>query len=436
MTHRLRCMACGAEYPAGEVRYECDRVMGEPPERCGGLLDVQHDLASLRGRISSRLFDERLGAWRGLDASGVWRYRELILPLNAEDVVSRPEGNTPLYRDRRLAEWVGVEDLEIKHEGENPTGSFKDRGMTVGISQARRLGAAAVACASTGNTSASLAAYGALAGMRVWVFVPEGKVALGKLAQAVAYGARTLQVRGDFDVTMEVVRQACDRCDIYLLNSVNPFRVEGQKSIIFEMLQQRDWQVPDWIVLPAGNLGNASAFGKALMELKEIGLIERIPRLACIQAEGANPFFLSYRDGFQKRHRVVAQTVATAIRIGNPVSYDRAVRALQWTQGVVAQVSDRDIMQAKAEVDSVGIGCEPASASSIAGIRFLAGAGVIGRDDTVVALLTGHLLKDPETTLSYYLGQLNGVAPGRPARPVVVDPDIDSITRVLEGASP
>jgi len=275
MNHRLRCMTCNASYPPGELRYVCD---------CGGLLDVEHDLAALRGRVSRELFDSRRGDWTLPYASGVWRYRELILPVDEAVIVSRPEGNTPLYRSQRLSRWTGIDDLALKHEGENPTGSFKDRGMTVGVTQARLLGVRAVACASTGNTSASMAAYAALAGLQALVFIPEGKIAYGKLAQALAYGAQTLQVRGDFDAAMRLVRQVCDDLGIYLLNSLNPFRIEGQKAIIFELLQQREWEVPDWIVFPAGNLGNTAAFGKALYELKEVGLISHLPRLAAVQA--------------------------------------------------------------------------------------------------------------------------------------------------------
>lgn len=433
MTYWLECMACGAEYPADEIRYECDREVGDPPERCGGLLDVRYDLDQLRAQVSTELFNSRVGAWHGVDASGVWRYRELVLPVSEDKIVTRPEGNTPLYHSDRLATWTGVRDLQLKHEGENPTGSFKDRGMTVGITQACLLGCDAVACASTGNTSASLAAYGALAGMKVWVFVPEGKIALGKLAQAMAYGARTLQIRGDFDVAMSLVREVCDTSGVYLLNSVNPFRIEGQKSIIFEMLQQRNWQSPDWIVLPAGNLGNTSAFGKALEELRLLGLIDKMPRLACIQAAGANPFYLSFSEGFRERHRVTAKTVATAIRIGNPVSYERAIRSLRWTDGVVAQVSDQEIMEAKAEIDASGLGCEPASASSLAGIRSLVSAGVIGRNESLVAVLTGHLLKDPEATIAYHLGELDGIESKSVAAPVVVDATLDAVRQVLEG---
>ena len=425
MAYKLKCIACGAEYSSQEIRYSCD---------CGGLLDVEHDLTSLR--VSRELFDRRL-AERGdllinpLTASGVWRYRELILPLDEGQIISRPEGNTNLYRSPRLSEWAGIDGLYLKHEGENPTGSFKDRGMTVGVTQARLLGCRAVACASTGNTSASMAAYAALAGLVAIVFIPEGGVALGKLAQALAYGARTLQVKGDFDVAMRLVREICDELGIYLLNSLNPFRIEGQKSIVFEMIQQLEWQAPNWIVLPAGNLGNLSAFGKALRELAELGLIERLPRLAAVQACGANPFYRSFVGGFQRREKVEAQTLATAIRIGDPVSYPRAVRALRWTGGLVAEVTDKEIMDAKAQVDAAGIGCEPASAAAVAGVRKLVREGKIKPEEQVVALLTGHHLKDPQATLDYHLGRLEGITPSYANRPRAIEPTLEAVREAL-----
>lgn len=426
MTFWLRCMSCGAEYSPREIRYTCD---------CGGLLDVEHDPASLRAQVSKELFDSRLGELAPPYASGVWRYRELILPVDEARIVprSRPEGNTNLYHSPRLSEWVGVENFYLKHEGENPTGSFKDRGMTVGVTQAKLLGCRAVACASTGNTSASLAAYGAMAGLAVIVFVPQGEIAFGKLAQALAYGARTLQVRGDFDDAMRLVRRACDELGIYLLNSLNPFRLEGQKSIVFEALQQLRWEVPDWVVLPAGNLGNTSAFGKALWELKELGLIERMPRLAAVQASGANPFYRSFVGGFERRERVEAYTLATAIRIGDPVSYPRAVRALRWTDGLVTEVSDEEIMDAKAQVDAAGIGCEPASAAAVAGTKRLVEEGIIERGDTVVAILTGHLLKDPRATVDYHLGRLEGIASAHANRPVAIEPTLEAVQKAVAG---
>jgi len=419
----LRCIACGAEYPPEGIRTSCD---------CGGLLDVQHDLSSLR--VSRELFDERLN--RGdpenpLYRSGVWRFRELVLPVEESKIVSRHEGNTPLYRSERLSRWAGVQELFLKHEGENPTGSFKDRGMTVGVTQARLLGCRAVACASTGNTAASMAAYAALAGLSAIVFIPQGKIALGKLAQALAYGAKTLEVKGDFDTAMQLVREICEKVGIYLLNSLNPFRIEGQKTIVFELIQQLDWEVPDWIVLPAGNLGNTSAFGKALKELADLGLIERLPRLAAVQASGANPFYRSFRAGFRRRERVRAQTIATAIRIGDPVSYPRAVRALKLTRGLVVEVTDQEIMDAKAQVDAAGIGCEPASAAAVAGTRKLVQEGTIKEGERVVAILTGNLLKDPQATIAYHLGELPGIEPTYANRPLAIEPTLEAVKGVL-----
>jgi threonine synthase len=320
--------------------------------------------------------------------------------------------------------------LWLKHEGHNPTGSFKDRGMTVGVTQARRIGARAVACASTGNTSASLAAYAAQAGLPALVLVPAGGVALGKLAQALAYGARTLLVRGDFDDCLRLVEEASARLGVYLLNSINPFRLEGQKTIVLELLQQLSWHPPDWIVLPAGNLGNTAAFGKALREAYAWGLISRMPRLAAIQAAGAAPFVRSFDEGFARRHTVKAQTVATAIRIGNPASYERAVRAIRETDGVVLAVEDADLLEAKAAVDRCGVGCEPASAASVAGLRALVRRGVIDPAEHVVAVLTGHLLKDPEILLRYHR-EAEPAPPGA-NRPREIEPRLQEVERVLE----
>jgi threonine synthase len=357
--------------------------------------------------------------------SGVWRFRELLLPGRGP-IVSHPEGNTALYRRDAVSAWVGVGDLALKHEGENPTGSFKDRGMTVAVSQALRAGATAVACASTGNTSASMAAYAAQAGLPALVFVPAGKIATGKLAQALAYGARTLLVRGDFDACLRLAREASRALGITLLNSVNPWRLEGQKTIMLELLQQRGWEPPDWVVVPAGNLGNTSAFGKALREARALGLIRRVPRLAAIQATGANPFYRSFRTGFRRRFVVEARTVATAIRIGDPASLFRAAQAIRETRGVVAQVSDREILEAKAVVDAAGIGCEPASAAAVAGTRQLRSRGVIRPGDGVVAVLTGHLLKDPQAAIEYHAG-----AAARANPPVAIQSSVAAVARVL-----
>jgi threonine synthase len=364
----------------------------------------------LRARFDVRRFS---------GGSGVWRFAELVLPGAAASSVTRREGNTPLTQSGAVSRWAGLEGLGLKEEGLNPTGSFKDRGMTVGVTQARRIGARAVACASTGNTAASMAAYAAVAGLPALVVVPAGQVAQGKLAQSLAYGARTLAVRGDFDACLRLVREAADRLGIYVLNSINPFRIEGQKTIVLETLQQLGWDPPDWIVVPAGNLGNTAAFGKALREARELGLISRTPRLAAVQAAGAAPFARSFRDGFARRYTVKAETIATAIRIGDPASHDRAVTAIRETDGVVTDVTDAEILEAKGVIDRAGIGCEPASAASVAGARKLVGAGVIAPGDSVVAILTGHLLKDPEILLR-----------GRP--PLEIEPSLAALEEALK----
>src|SRR6266480_313749 len=408
----LRCVECSTSYPGIEAgwapRYRC---------QCGGVLEVEIRLSAGASHLR-QLFDQRAATpptWplntdtMLPDHSGVWRYRELILPVPAQFIISRPEGNTNLYPagiencgagrigHRQIGHYAGLERLFLKHEGENPTGSFKDRGMAVGVTMASLLGAQAVACASTGNTSASLASYAAQAGMRAIVFLPAGNVSAGKLAQSLAYGATTIQVDGDFDAAMQLVERVCDELGIYLLNSLNPYRIEGQKSIGFELLQQLDWQAPDWLVLPAGNLGNTSAIGKAFRQAHRLGLIAHVPRIASIQASGANPFFQSYMSGFSHRQRVQAQTVATAIKIGDPVSYSRARQVIEETNGVVEEVTDEEILAAKTVIDRSGIGCEPASAATLAGIRKLVGQGIIKREERVVGILTGDLLKDSHT---------------------------------------
>jgi threonine synthase len=374
-------------------------------------------------------FTERRGGAPGATASGVWRFREIVLP-SADAVVSHPEGNTPLLHRVALDRWVGLEHLLLKHEGHNPTGSFKDRGMTVGVTQALRVGARAVACASTGNTSASLAAYAAQAGLPALVLVPSDGVAIGKLAQTLAYGAKTLLVRGDFDQCLRLVEEASTQLGVYLLNSINPFRIEGQKTIVLEILQQLAWESPDWIVVPAGNLGNTAAFGKALREARQWGLISRLPRLVAVQAAGAAPFARSFAEGFAQKHRVKAETVATAIKIGDPASYDRAVQAITETNGVVLAVDDAELLEAKAAIDASGVGCEPASAVSLAGLRQLVRSGVVKPADNVVAILTGHILKDPGLLLRYH--QEMDPAPAGANRPVEIEVSLSALERVLK----
>lgn len=388
-----RCAACGRELDERDAAAACPS--------CGGLLDAIHAWPTVStdrattGRALKAAFASTPLLAKGATGSGVWRYRDLIMPAAGDAIVSHPEGNTPLVARDTLSRWSGCEGLLLKHEGHNPTGSFKDRGMTVGVTQAVRIGASAVACASTGNTSASLAAYAAHAGIPGLVFVPAGKVAIGKLTQTLAYGARTLEVDGDFDRCLRLAQDAARELGIYLLNSINPWRVEGQKTIVFELLQQLEWDAPDFIVLPAGNLGNTAAFGKAIREAHALGLIDRLPQIVSVQASGASPFAQGFRDGFRTRPRVTAETVATAIRIGDPASWDRAVRAITTTNGHVIACSDEEIVDAKIAIDAAGIGCEAASAASVAGVKQLRQQGIINADHRVVAVLTGHVLKDP-----------------------------------------
>lgn len=415
------CEACAHRLPDDAADPQCPQ--------CGGLLSIEHPApaessAALRSRFDGRCCMQSPGAMQ----SGVWRFAEVVHP-SAERLVSYPEGNTPLLARPAVQRFAGCNSLLLKHEGMNPTGSFKDRGMTVGVTQALRLGARAVACASTGNTSASLASYAALAGIPALVFVPAGQIALGKLTQTLAYGARTLLVRGDFDACLTLVRESSAKLGIYLLNSINPWRVEGQKSIVFELLQQLRWDPPDWIALPAGNLGNTAAFGKALREAHAWGLIARIPRLLAVQASGAAPFEASYRTDFAERLRVKADTVATAIKIGDPASYDRAVRAMRETDGVVTEVSDAEILEAKAAIDAAGVGCEPASAASVAGVRKLVRAGTILPDARVVSILTGHVLKDPGILQWYH--QEASPPPAGANRPVEIEASVSDVERVL-----
>ena len=415
----LSCAECGAAYPGLEERHRC---------ACGAPLDVAHPGPP---RLSTATADERLRSRRPEDRSGVWRFREWVLPLDPEELVTRQEGHTNLYDAPRLAAWAGVERLQLKHEGENPTGSFKDRGMTVAVSMAAKLGKRSVACASTGNTSASMASYAATAGLRAYVFIPDGKVAFGKLSQAMAYGATTLQIAGDFDQAMTLVEQLAREEGVYLVNSVNPFRIEGQKAIGFELLQDLEWRVPDWIVLPGGNLGNNWAIAKGLAELYDWGLIERLPRIAVIQAAGANPLYTAFT---QRRALVpvAAETLATAIRIGNPVSWQRSLRGLARVDGVVEQVTDQEIMDAKAEAAAAGVGAEPASCATVAGLKKLVAAGVIEPRAHTCGVLTGHVLKDPGAVVDYHLGQLAGITATRAHPPIRVEGTLEAVRRALE----
>jgi len=495
----LRCFnrACNAVFSIADVLYNCPT--------CGGLIEVAYTDWPSQSESLKRTFRERRMSNEPLNSSGVWRFRELFPFLdNYSHVTTLREGNTPILDfpgSSGVAEYAGLDSIAFKHQGFNPTGSFKDNGMTCGVAQARALRMRRVACVSTGNTSASMAAYAAAAGLEALIFLPHGNISFGKLAQALEYGARTFQVEANFDQILALVRVLAARLGIYLLNSMNPFRIEGQKTIVFEMLDQRDWNPPDWIVLPGGNLGNTSAFGKALREAREIGLISKMPRLAVIQAEGAAPFYdlftselwagssdqpdpratpelwagssdqrdpratpssrsnvwggspdpratPSSRSSEVKFHPVKnPETLATAIRIGDPVSWPKALYEVRSSNGVVEKVSEQEIADAKAQIGRCGIGCEPASAATLAGIRKLTASGVIHPAADVVAVLTGNLLKDPDYIYRYHTGKLSnptrqggdsdGAAGGAPIesrygnQPLVVPNDPDRIADLL-----
>ena len=341
-----------------------------------------------------------------LEQSGVWRYRELLPFLDSyHHVVTLREGNTPLLKSTKAAEYGGLANITFKHQGFNPTGSFKDNGMTAGVAQARRLGMKRVACVSTGNTSASMAAYASAGGLDPLIFIPNGNISYGKLAQALEYGAKTFQVDANFDQILALVRVLTERLGIYLLNSINPFRIEGQKSIVIEMMDQRDWKAPDWIVLPGGNLGNVSAFGKGLRELHQLGFIDKMPRLAVIQAAGyarRSTSTCGRTVRTPSRPQGHPETLATAIKIGDPVSWPKAQLEIETSNGVVESVTEQEIADAKAVIGHSGIGCEPASAATLAGIRKLK----LDRNADVVAVLTGNVLKDPDYIYRYHTGEL------------------------------
>ncbi|MBD3320263.1 MAG: threonine synthase [Chitinivibrionales bacterium] len=389
------------QYAIDQIRYKDDD---------GSLLEVVNPLPEYTAEQVSglrELFSLRYLSLNPLDRSGVWRYREFLPSFKPFDnVVTLWEGNTPIYPLPVCAQYAGMDALLAKHQGNNPTGSFKDNGMTTAVTMARKLGARMVACASTGNTSASMAAYAARARMKSIVFIPEGQIAYGKLSQALDYGALTIQINGDFDAAMNVVQDVCEKGNIYLLNSINPFRIEGQKTIMIEMLHQLGWSVPDWIIVPGGNLGNSSSFGKAFYELKSCGFIDKVPRLAIIQARGAGPLYKSYIASDRTLKPVHAQTRATAIKIGNPVSFSKAWYAVDYCDGIVEDVSEEDIAIAKSRIGADGIGSEPASATTVAGCKKLVEKGVIQKSDQVMCILTGHLLKDPDYSVEFHKDEL------------------------------
>ena len=454
-----RCLEpdCGSTYGVDEVRTSC----GE----CGGLLDVAYDWDRLPVPRSLREFEQKWARRNEpLCRSGVWRFHELLPFAPPEKVVTIGEGQTMLQPSDGVAEYVGVNSgrLFLQYEGLNPSGSFKDNGMTAAFTHAHTIGAKRAACASTGNTSASLALYcGVSRLMQAVIFIGSGKISYGKLSQALDYGALTLQIAGDFDDAMHRVRQVSEQLGIYLVNSVNPFRLEGQKTIMYRVLESLEWQPPDWIVVPGGNLGNSSAFGKAFMELHALGLIDRVPRLAVINASGANTLHELYEvrgnrwNGGKVNHQAAtdyfdeleregrrASTIASAIEINLPVNYQKCLRALDVCNGVVREVSDEQILNAKARVGENGLGCEPASAASVAGAKLLRAEGVIAPSERVVCILTGHQLKDPTATVAYHTTdqeEFNRVLGSRGVkraefanRAVAVPNDLDEIVRAIQ----
>jgi len=377
---RLVCVNCGAVYQADEILYNC--------QKCGHLLEVRYNLDEVA--VSKK-------AWQKRPLS-VWRYREL-LPVHIEPVTLQ-EGGTPLYHLRRLGNEMGVKELYAKHEGMNPSGSFKDRGMTVGVSMALQLNMKSVACASTGNTSASLAVYAAKAGIPAVVLLPAGKVAVGKVAQALMHGARVISIRGNFDRALEMVHELCLSHGLYLLNSINPYRLEGQKTIGFEAVDQLGG-MPDRFVLPVGNAGNISAVYKGLAELRDLGFVDSLPMMTGIQAVGSSPVVRAIRENLPEViPELHPETVATAIRIGAPVNAEKALTAIRKTGGLAESVTDDEILRMQRELArKEGVGVEPASAASVAGVRKLVESGVIDRSERIVCVVTGHLLKDPDTVI-------------------------------------
>jgi len=380
--YEVECIQCGARYSKADVIYTCSK--------CGGLLDIKYDYS----KVDATKIVKGTG-------EGVWKYRELLPFADDIEPVTIQEGNTPLYRCDRLAKAMGISDLWVKHEGLNPSGSFKDRGMTIGVTKAVELAVKGVACASTGNTSASLAIFAAKAGFPCYVLLPKGKVALGKIAQAMMHGAQVFSLKGNFDDALRVVRMLCDEESLYLLNSVNPYRLEGQKTIAFEVAEKLGWNVPDRLILPVGNAGNISAIFKGFQELKTLGITDVMPRMTGIQAVGAKPIVNAINAGEAEiTPEEKPETIASAIRIGNPVNAAKALNAIRSTGGLAESVTDEEITEAQLDLARMeGIGVEPASAASIAGLKKLVEQGAIERDERIVCITTGHLLKDPERAI-------------------------------------
>jgi threonine synthase len=410
-THHVRCTGCGSRIAGTELPSDfrcanCQSLFEVVYPWSEGTLQEKKDLPN--AHALRWLWQERRTSTQAVDQSGVWRFRDLLpIVADLEKVTTLREGNTPLYDLPRCAASLGLHWVLAKHQGMNPTGSFKDTGMTAALSVAVERGFEWVACASTGNTSAAMAAYAARAGLRSIVFIPEGKIAWGKLSQSMDYGALTVQLKTDFDGCVKLVNELVRNQPIYLLNSVNPYRLEGQKTPAFELLEQMDWQVPEHVIVPGGNLANSSALAKGFAEAKLLGLIPRLPRISIMQAEGANPLYRAMQETCGKELEAVkAETRASAIRIGNPASWKKAVAALEATGGWCEQVSEAEIALAKAQIGAEGIGCEPASAVTLAGLKKLVADGRVAKEDRCVLLLTGHTLKDSDYTIQFNRNEL------------------------------
>jgi threonine synthase len=427
----FECFAgCGVRYRLDQIVYRC--------ESCGGLLEVRHDIDAIKQQPAAewkRIFESRLGR-----TSGVWSKKEVVLPeLDEKNIVSLGEGNSPLIKSERFAKSLGIDEIYIKQCGTSHTGSFKDLGMTVLVSAVNQIRSRirAVACASTGDTSAALSAYCAAAGIPSIVFLPKDKVSIAQLIQPVANNAITISIDTDFDGCMKIVQEVTKDTSIYLANSMNSLRVEGQKTISFEIVQQLNWQVPDYVVVPGGNLGNVSAIGSGFLLMRDMGLIDRLPRLVCAQAERANPLYRSYREGFAKLDSVTAgSTYATAIRIGNPVSFGKAVKALRATNGIVEQATEPELVRASAEVDRYGFFNDPQTGVALAATMKLVKTGAIPPASRVVVISTAHGLKFAEFKTKFHQGQLPEVDSSLQNNPIEVAADANAVRAVIDGRIP
>ena len=425
---------CGRRYSIYDVVYRC--------EDCGGLLNVEHDLEALKDHTPEewkQVFDRRARTNEFPYGSGVWGKKEWVCPqVDDANIISMFEGHTNCYWAERLGAEIGVPDLWIKLCGNSHTGSFKDLGMTVLTSVVKQMitdgmPIRAVACASTGDTSAALAAYAAAAGMLAVILLPKGKVSTAQLVQPIANDALVLSLDTDFDGCMRIVRQLTQDKTIYLANSMNSLRMEGQKTVGMEIVQQFDWEVPDWIVIPVGNLGNISAIGLGLDMMKKLGLIDRLPRLAAVQAARANPLYLSYQNDYQEYQPVAAEkTLASAIQIGNPVSYERAVKVLKKFDGVVEQATEDELANAAARADRKGMYCCPHTGVALAGLFKLVERGEIQSSDRVVVISTAHGLKFTGFKVGYHDGTLDGVVPRFPNPPVELPADIEAVSEAID----